>query len=264
MTDRLAEAQPLGRVVALSNSGTTIGPAVPGPPLWMCPIITVPTFVSLMLKQIWRLLPFSVTRAEPLPSAAWGTSALPLSVACSVVAAPATPPVPSVKLAAPTRAAATIDLRMLTISLSSRPVGTRPPPGHYATLAAVVRSSRRPGAYTHSMRALLITAVCLAAAGCGDAPKPAAKAGGEPAIVRVDMKGNRFAPRRIVVRLGQTVRWTNRDAVAHTVAAQKLKLSSEAIRSGQTFGYRPRRAGTFPYYCTIHAGQTGVLVVRGP
>ena len=115
------------------------------------------------------------------------------------------------------------------------------------------------------MRALLIAAVCLAAAGCGDAPKPAPQAREQPAVVQADMSDNRFAPRRIVVRLGQVVRWTNRDAVAHTVASQALKLSSEGIESGDSFSYRPRRAGRFPYYCTIHAGQTGVLVVRpGP
>jgi plastocyanin len=50
--------------------------------------------------------------------------------------------------------------------------------------------------------------------------------------------------------------------VAHTVASADLKLSSEAIRGGESFSYRPRRRGRFDYYCTIHANQTGVLIVR--
>jgi plastocyanin len=112
------------------------------------------------------------------------------------------------------------------------------------------------------MRAALLAAACLAAAGCGGAPKPAATAPERPAAVRVEMRDNRFIPRRIVVRLGQAVRWTNRDAVAHTVASRDLQLSSEGIEGGENFGYRPLRAGRFRYYCTIHAGQTGVLVVR--
>ena len=118
-------------------------------------------------------------------------------------------------------------------------------------------------------RAVLLAAVCLAAAsGCGGdggaepAATAAASAPARPAIVDVAMRHNRFRPHRIVVRLGQAVRWTNRDAVAHTVASQDLKLSSEAIRAGQTFRYRPRRRGRFAYFCTIHAGQTGVLIVR--
>jgi plastocyanin len=116
------------------------------------------------------------------------------------------------------------------------------------------------------MRALAFTLLGLALAACGDSPPRAATATATAApaaaVVRVDMKHNRFTPRRITVRLGETVRWTNRDRVAHTVASQEVKLSSDAIRGGETFSYRPRRAGRFNYFCTIHAGQTGVLNVR--
>ena len=76
------------------------------------------------------------------------------------------------------------------------------------------------------------------------------------------MKHNKFRPKRVVVRLGQTVRWTNHDQVAHTVAAQRPSIASEAIGPGATFTYRPRRRGTIRYFCTIHANQNGVLVVR--
>jgi plastocyanin len=124
----------------------------------------------------------------------------------------------------------------------------------------------RGGAYTEAMRAIVLAAVLVLGVGCGGtghAARSTATAtvtGG--GAVRVTMRHNRFAPHRIVVRLGQTVRWTNHDAVAHTVASAQLRLSSEAIRAGTSFSYRPRRRGRFAYYCTIHAGQTGVLVVR--
>jgi plastocyanin len=111
------------------------------------------------------------------------------------------------------------------------------------------------------MRATLLAAACLVVAGCGDEERPA-QAPARPAAVRVDMRHNRFVPHTIVARAGQTVRWTNRDHVAHTVASQRLDLSSEGIEGGESFGYRPDRPGRFAYYCTIHAGQTGVLVVR--
>lgn len=80
--------------------------------------------------------------------------------------------------------------------------------------------------------------------------------------MRVNMRNIRFVPERIVVRLGQIVRWTNRDPVAHTVAAQHPAFASDAIAQGQTFSYRPRHKGTIRYFCTIHQGQTGELVVR--
>jgi hypothetical protein len=69
-------------------------------------------------------------------------------------------------------------------------------------------------------------------------------------------------PHRIVVHLGQTVRRSNHDPVVHTVASSQLRLASEGIGPGKTFTYTPKRRGTFAYFCTIHAHQTGVLVVQ--
>jgi plastocyanin len=117
------------------------------------------------------------------------------------------------------------------------------------------------------MRALILSAVLLLAVGCaaGSEPRASQRAAGSAksmATARVTMRHNRFHPRRVVVSVGQTVRWINRDSAAHTVASADLKLSSEAIRAGESFSYRPRRRGRFDYYCTIHANQTGVLVVR--
>jgi plastocyanin len=112
---------------------------------------------------------------------------------------------------------------------------------------------------------VVLAALCLAVAGCGDhaSPAPVAKRPATPAVVQVEMHGNRFRPHDITVRLGQTVRWTNGDAEPHTVASKSLKLASDAIRPGAAFTYKPARAGTFRYFCTIHFGQTGRLVVRG-
>jgi plastocyanin len=109
---------------------------------------------------------------------------------------------------------------------------------------------------------VLMIAVVSAASAEPVAPAEATASVNSGTTVRVTMRHNRFRPRRVVVRLGQTVRWTNRDSVAHTVASADLKLSSEAIRGGESFSYRPRRRGRFDYYCTIHANQTGVLIVR--
>jgi plastocyanin len=120
------------------------------------------------------------------------------------------------------------------------------------------------------MRVLILAAVCFAAGSCGGSTPeraPSSTPTVRPAraprdVVQIEIKNIRFRPERVVVQLGQTVRWTNHDSVAHTVAAQTPAFVSEAITPGQTYGYRPPRKGTIQYFCTIHANQNGVLVVR--
>src|SRR3954452_14447024 len=122
-----------------------------------------------------------------------------------------------------------------------------------------------------SARPLIVSlsTLCLTAAGCGGSSKTSAPSATHTApsatpngVVEVQMKNIKFVPHVVVVRLGQTVRWTNNDSVAHTVASSTLRLASEAITQGKTFTYRPKRAGTFAYFCTIHANQNGTLIVR--
>ena len=69
-----AETHPEGCLVGDSKSGTTIGPATPLPPLWMCPITIVPTRLTWIVKQTRPLPGRSTMRAEPLPPSAFGTS----------------------------------------------------------------------------------------------------------------------------------------------------------------------------------------------
>jgi len=116
------------------------------------------------------------------------------------------------------------------------------------------------------MRKLPLLLLCLAAAGCGGGKStPAATstpaAAAAPGVVKVAMRNIKFVPARVTVKVGQTVRWSNDDTVAHTVASAKLKIASEAIAHGQTYELKATTPGTFPYYCTIHANQNGVLVV---
>jgi plastocyanin len=119
------------------------------------------------------------------------------------------------------------------------------------------------------MRTLVLAALGLALAGCGSSSSPGAKATPDPTaaaakskVVEVTTRNIKFVPPVTTVTLGQTVRWTNDDKVVHTVASSKLRFASEGINGGDTFSYRPRKRGRFPYFCTIHAGQTGVLIVR--
>jgi plastocyanin len=73
--------------------------------------------------------------------------------------------------------------------------------------------------------------------------------------------GNAFRPRRITISRGDRVRWVNRASVTHTTTSNG-GLWNETLQPGERFSRRFRRAGTFGYRCTIHAGMTGTIVVR--
>lgn len=119
------------------------------------------------------------------------------------------------------------------------------------------------------MRHLISTLGALGAAaliaGCGGADEPSQAAPPDrPAdVVEVSIEDIKFLPQRVTVKVGQTVRWTNADPVAHTVAAAgKTEFSSEVLNRGDTHEFTPTTPGTVDYFCTIHEGQTGTLIVR--
>lgn len=93
----------------------------------------------------------------------------------------------------------------------------------------------------------------------GTAP-PAKPAGA--AVVQVDMKNIKFAPQTVTAKVGQTVRWTNSDPVAHTVTAKKgSDVDSGTVAPNQTFETKFTKAGRVDYVCSIHPNQSGTVIV---
>jgi plastocyanin len=117
-----------------------------------------------------------------------------------------------------------------------------------------------------------LLALALAASGCGggsssSSAKSASStaAGSTPAAApgAVSMKGLRFHPDRISVKVGEKVTWTNDEAIDHNVTATGgAKFMSKAFGQGKTYSYTPRKAGTIKYVCTLHPGMKGTLVVK--
>jgi plastocyanin len=97
--------------------------------------------------------------------------------------------------------------------------------------------------------------------GGGSPGEPAASSGGD--VVQVKMKNILFVPDKITARVGQTIRWTNDDAVEHTVKAESgADFSSDIIEQGKTFEAKVTKAGTIAYMCTIHPSQKGTITVE--
>jgi len=100
---------------------------------------------------------------------------------------------------------------------------------------------------------------------------PAARAGGSgchggPFVdqdgLSVDLKGACFIPAVLRVQPGQTITWTNSDDLTHTVTGVAESWGDyEELTLGESVTYRFASSGVFPYFCMLHPGMTGTVVV---
>lgn len=79
-------------------------------------------------------------------------------------------------------------------------------------------------------------------------------------VLRVTINNLTFLPAEIHAKAGDVVEWVNGDFVDHTATAKtgEWDVSIVAGKSGQL---QFIRAGTFPYYCRVHPGMTGMIHV---
>jgi plastocyanin len=84
------------------------------------------------------------------------------------------------------------------------------------------------------------------------------------AVVTVSMKQIKFVPDHVTAKVGQTIKWTNNDPFAHTVTAKSgATFDSGPVNAGATYSFKPTKAGTINYVCTIHPNQSGTITVTG-
>jgi len=83
-----------------------------------------------------------------------------------------------------------------------------------------------------------------------------------------------YTPNPIELIVGQTVIWTNNDFSFHTVTSGEAgSINSGSIfdsgltgpttlsSTGKTFEYTFESVGEFPYYCILHPGMVGKVIV---
>ena len=68
-----------------------------------------------------------------------------------------------------------------------------------------------------------------------------------------------FCPVVLTVPAGTEVRWRNEDAAAHTATFEAFDTG--VLRQGQSAAIRFDVAGTYSYYCVLHPGMRGTVVV---
>jgi plastocyanin len=85
----------------------------------------------------------------------------------------------------------------------------------------------------------------------------------------VTMPGTLFEPERVELLVGDTITWTNLDAVRHTVTANNASFDSGDVAPDQSFSLTFAEPGRFAYHCSIHRFMTGevdvfALALSGP
>lgn len=139
------------------------------------------------------------------------------------------------------------------------------------------------------VRRLRTTVAAVAVAGMmfvacgGSAGTSSEDAGGAMAEgaggTEVLLENIKFEPAEITVSVGEAVTWSNEDTVLHTVTsgvgqeqgAPGVSENTEAnpdglfdheMPEGETFSFTFEEAGTVEYFCAIHPGMTGTVVVE--
>ena len=106
-------------------------------------------------------------------------------------------------------------------------------------------------------RKLAVGGIWLAGIACMALRPPAS-----PAPRAVQIAQFKFAPAELTVSAGDTVVWTNDDALIHTTAADSGAWSSPEMRQGERFSFVASGAGRFPYHCSAHPVMRATIVVR--
>jgi plastocyanin len=71
-----------------------------------------------------------------------------------------------------------------------------------------------------------------------------------------------FGPVTLTIPVGTTVTWTNRDDIPHTVVSDDKVFKSKVLDTDEKFSFTFTKAGTYPYFCSVHPKMTGKVVVQ--
>lgn len=95
---------------------------------------------------------------------------------------------------------------------------------------------------------------------------PAGASGGGSKVATVTIKGFAFSPGTLTVDKGTAVTFTNQDTTNHTVSSGASRTKDgkfdQTLSGGTETTITFDTAGTFAYFCNIHASMSGTVVVK--
>jgi len=94
---------------------------------------------------------------------------------------------------------------------------------------------------------------------CGLLALPLVALGASSAVT---IQNSAFNPPTTTIKVGDTVTWTNRDAISHTSTSDTGTWDTGVITAGASRSFPFMSAGTFAYHCSIHTFMHGTIVVQ--
>lgn len=82
------------------------------------------------------------------------------------------------------------------------------------------------------------------------------------ADIKADIQGMSFSPAAITISVGDTITFTNRDGAPHTATAVDGSFTTATLRKGKSETITFATAGTFDFFCKIHPGMKGTIIVQ--
>lgn len=106
---------------------------------------------------------------------------------------------------------------------------------------------------------LLIPLLALALAACIPKSAPTVENG-----ATVIIQNFAYTPNEIKIKAGQTVNFTNKDLVGHSLTSDDgTSFNTNVIGQNQSAAFTaPAKPGNYPFHCTPHPGIKGTLVVE--
>ncbi len=110
--------------------------------------------------------------------------------------------------------------------------------------------------------AVFAVATILGIAAMAASPKYFAAAQQKAEAMEVKIDNFSFGPAALTVPVGTTVTWTNGDDIPHTVVSTDGVFKSKVLDTDDKFSFTFSKAGTYPYFCSIHPKMTAKVIVQ--
>ena len=78
---------------------------------------------------------------------------------------------------------------------------------------------------------------------------------------KVVIQNNAFIPSTVIVPVGSTVIWINKDPDTQDVVSDSRVFESGNLANGESYNYTFNQTGSYHYHSSIHPSMKGTIVV---